>query len=317
MSNKTTDLVRELELEITQVRAENEMLKKKLTISNSSFFNIIGKSLDAVIIINQQKMILYANFAAIELFDKNISDLLEKPLNLGCDLTVLFEGGQSNIEVIIQKPTGKEAITEASILRTEWNHEEAYLICFRDITERKNSEEFHKYMSNHDYLTKLPNRIFFEKRMTNAISTAQNYHQHMALLYLDLDNFKIINDTYGHDIGDMLLQSTAEILKSSVRENDTVARLGGDEFAIIVGSIGKPSYAKNIALKIIKNLNKKYDLGDGKETLVEVSIGIAIYPSAGETITDLLKNADKAMYQAKKKGKNQVFLYDNKEENFN
>ncbi len=81
MSNKTTDLVRELDLEITQVRAENEILKKKLTISNSSFFNIIGKSLDAVIIINQQKMILYANFAAIELFDKNISDLLEKPLN--------------------------------------------------------------------------------------------------------------------------------------------------------------------------------------------------------------------------------------------
>ena len=152
------------------------------------------------------------------------------------------------------------------------------MVSLRDITERKKAEKLLEYVASHDYLTDLPNRVYFEKQVDTAIFHANEHHQKMALLYLDLDNFKVINDTLGHGMGDQVLQKVSVILKQSIRHGDTVARLGGDEFALILNALEKSDYAATVARHLLDNLRNAFYL-DGKEVYVNASIGIAVYPS--------------------------------------
>ncbi|MDF1757967.1 MAG: bifunctional diguanylate cyclase/phosphodiesterase [Legionellaceae bacterium] len=300
--------IKELIEENNSLREENEHIKRKISMSNAAFLNIVGKSLDGIFIVDVNKMVLYTNYAAIKLFDRNISDLLGEPLKLDIDLDEFFSNSEMVEETFIEKSDKSKAIVEVSAWQTEWNNNRAYVISFRDITERKKSEELFEYMSQHDYLTDLPNRLLFEKHLAIAIDSAEYKNQHMALLYIDIDDFKMVNDTLGHDIGDLLLQQVSNILKNITRSGDTVCRLGGDEFAVILSELNDPDYPSSFAESILKKFREIFCFS-GQEIYANVSIGIAIYPISGQTSLDIVKNADSAMYSAKRLGKNQYCCY--------
>jgi diguanylate cyclase (GGDEF)-like protein/PAS domain S-box-containing protein len=182
-----------------------------------------------------------------------------------------------------------------------------YVALFSDITEKKLSEETIWKQANFDSLTGLPNREMFHDRLAQETKKADRSRLPVALLMIDLDQFKEVNDTLGHSVGDALLQQAADRIRSCVRETDTVARLGGDEFTVVLSEIDDDSRAEDIAQKIIKKLAEPYHL-DVESLYVSASIGISLYPNDAADIDTLLKNADQAMYVAKNKGRNR-FCY--------
>jgi len=173
----------------------------------------------------------------------------------------------------------------------------------RDVTERKLLEDKLQYMAYHDTLTGLPNRRLFQDRFRQALVNAKRYHHSIAVLFLDCDNFKLINDTMGHQVGDELLQGVTKRLKYCVRDTDTIARLGGDEFIILLTSIQHEEEVNKIAQRIMDTLALPWKIRD-LEFTTTASIGISLYPKNGENIDDLLRNADAALYEAKTEGRN-------------
>ena len=173
----------------------------------------------------------------------------------------------------------------------------------QDITERLNTERTIHYMAHHDTLTGLPNRRLMQDRLNQAILQARRNQKHVALLFLDLDRFKLVNDTLGHETGDYVLRDVAKRLNKSVREGDTVSREGGDEFVIILPDLDKPELAQQVATKILNELAKPIEVS-GHELTVTASIGISHYPNDATDVQQLLKHADSAMYQAKDAGRN-------------
>lgn len=178
-----------------------------------------------------------------------------------------------------------------------------YVALFSDITEKKKSEELIWKQANFDTLTGLPNREMFRDRLAQEVKKAERANLPLALLLIDLDKFKDVNDTLGHDMGDILLQEAARRIRVCVRESDTVARLGGDEFTVILTELSDNSHLEDIAQIIISMLAEPYLLGS-EVVYVSASIGITLYPNDTNDIDVLLKNADQAMYVAKNKGRN-------------
>jgi diguanylate cyclase (GGDEF)-like protein/PAS domain S-box-containing protein len=173
----------------------------------------------------------------------------------------------------------------------------------RDIRARIAIEEKVAYLAQFDALTGLPNRNLFQDRLVQAMALAKRNEWPMAVLFIDLDRFKLVNDTLGHSSGDQLLKQAAERLRSCIRGSDTVGRLGGDEFAAILTELNLPSDAGLVAQKIIDILRQPFDL-DGKETYVTASVGITLYPADSDSAEALVMNADAAMYRAKEQGRN-------------
>lgn len=179
---------------------------------------------------------------------------------------------------------------------------------FSDITERKRRDEIVWKQANYDALTGLPNRRLFHDRLEQGIKKSLRARRVLALLFLDLDRFKEINDTLGHAKGDALLVAAAQRIRECVRESDTVARLGGDEFAIILPDMGSRAQLERVARDIIQSLGEPFELGDGDARSISASIGIAICPEDAQVPESLLKCADQAMYDAKGAGRN-CFCY--------
>lgn len=177
----------------------------------------------------------------------------------------------------------------------------------RDITQKKESQELIWRQANFDPLTGLPNRHMFHDRLEQAIKNAHRSGLPMALLFIDLDRFKEVNDTLGHDMGDQLLQEAARRLSNCMRETDAIARLGGDEFTIIVGDLHEPRNVDHIAQNVLRELSKPFELNN-ERAYISASIGITLYPEDATSIDALLRNADQAMYQAKNTGRNR-FCY--------
>ena len=177
-----------------------------------------------------------------------------------------------------------------------------------DISERKRAEEQVKHLAFHDPLTNLPNRLLFNDRLTLAVAQAHRHNQRLAVLFLDLDRFKVINDSLGHSVGDELLRQVAERIQEYVREGDTVARLGGDEFTLLVPGISAEEDAAKIARKICEAIHDPFWI-DGRELFVTTSVGVAVYPSDGHDGESLVRNADSAMYRAKDQGRDNYQLY--------
>jgi diguanylate cyclase (GGDEF)-like protein/PAS domain S-box-containing protein len=171
-----------------------------------------------------------------------------------------------------------------------------------DITEHKLSEERIQHVAHHDNLTGLANRMLFNDRLKQAITLAKRNSSQIALLYLDLDKFKPVNDTFGHSVGDELLKGVGERLQRQVREYDTVARLGGDEFAVILPDLSRREYAETVARRIAAALSAPFQLGSQVQSLeIGTSIGIAVYPVDAKDMEALIKAADEDMYLAKQK----------------
>jgi len=179
-----------------------------------------------------------------------------------------------------------------------------------DITERLNTERTIHYMAHHDALTGLPNRRLMQDRLNQAIMAARRKQRHVAVLFLDLDRFKVVNDTLGHDTGDFILKDVGRRLVTCVREVDTVSREGGDEFVVILPDLERPEHARVVADKILKELAKPVEIG-GHEIHVTPSIGISHYPNDATDVQQLLKHADNAMYQAKDAGRNTIRFFTN------
>ncbi|HDS1734369.1 EAL domain-containing protein [Pseudomonas sp. BP8] len=183
-----------------------------------------------------------------------------------------------------------------------------FVAVFADISSLKHAQAKLDYQAHHDPLTGLPNRALFENRLQAALTCSQVSNRQGAVLFLDLDRFKHINDSLGHPVGDLLLKGIAQRLKEQVRDVDTVARLGGDEFIILLPGLHKPSDASAIANKLLACFSAPFQAGE-HEFFTSASIGISLYPQDGSDVASLIRNADAAMYRSKAKGRNRVEAY--------
>ena len=177
-----------------------------------------------------------------------------------------------------------------------------------DITERKRAEDQVKHLAFHDALTGLPNRLLFNDRLTMALAQAHRSRQKLAAIYLDLDRFKVINDSLGHTVGDELLRRVADRLRLCIREEDTIARLGGDEFILLVPRLSSEEDVETVGRKILTAIRLPFTIDD-REVFLTTSIGISVYPEDGIDSETLVQNADTAMYRAKERGRDNYQLY--------
>ena len=231
----------------------------------------------------------------------NQSDLKETCLNKGETIR------QSDI---VWKQSNESFPAEYSLaaLMNDRQKVNGAVLLFKDITRRKELEDKLIRMAKYDSLTGLANRILFREYIVASMARSERRKKHTVVMFLDLDHFKAINDTLGHDAGDQLLVSVAKRLQTCVREGDMIARLGGDEFAVILDDVAEPGDATIVAEKIIETIKAPYEL-EGEERFVGTSIGIASYPESGPEADDVIKAADEAMYVVKKEGRNGYRFY--------
>ncbi|ENO89371.1 EAL domain-containing response regulator [Thauera linaloolentis] len=239
-----------------------------------------------------------------------VCSLLTQPSNLpGESFNVELRlrrnrGGGLDDDGITVSLTGLPMLTQSGSARNAGLYGVA-----RDISERKRAEEIITFQAYHDQLTHLPNRVLFKDRLELAIAQAQRRTGALAVMFIDIDRFKLVNDTYGHAEGDALLRAIAARLSATLRRGDTLARLGGDEFTILLPDLNVPEDAEVIATKILDALAAPITLSQD-EYRATVSVGIALFPRDGDTAEDLTRHADIAMYQVKRSGKNAFRFFD-------
>lgn len=272
---------------------------------------------EIMMFINKDGSIAEANIAAAksyqytreELLRMNILDLFAPDSQF--ILLERIEDSQNEgvlIEAKLQRKDRTVFDAEISLQKTTINNESKILCVIHDITERKKAVETISYLAYHDSLTGLPNRKFFRDRLEAAASQLQWNDKTLALLSLDLDNFKSINDTFGHLAGDELLKYVAERLSELVRKTDVVARMGGDEFIIMQYDVNKKEDSAALAERILKSLQHPFEFNNHKINIT-TSIGIAFYTKKSGNLESLFKKADIAMYSAKSRGKNNYQFY--------
>ncbi|MBK9217924.1 MAG: EAL domain-containing protein [Uliginosibacterium sp.] len=277
---------------------------------------VFDNSVEAIMITDAQRRILSVNKAFSDLTGYSSSFVVgQTPAILSSSRqglvqydTIWSEAAAKSAwqgEVWQRRRDGSEFQEWLSIgaVRNRGNTISHFVAVFSDITERKNAEARIAFLAHHDPLTGLPNRALFQDRLDQALVRAERSATMLALLYLDLDRFKTINDSLGHIAGDRLLQAVAERLHHCVRDTDTICRQGGDEFIIVLADISDPEVPARIAEKILRRLSEPFEI-DGHVLGTSFSIGIAVYPGDGMTPELLMKNADTAMYHAKENGRN-------------
>ncbi len=279
---------------------------------------------DGIIIINEQGIIQSFNpaaervfgYTAGEVIGKNVALLMPEPhcsLHDGYIRDYLDTGlakvvGIGSREVEGLRNDGTVFQLEVAVSEVRFGERRLFASVVRDITRRKEIETRLNYMAHHDALTGLPSRSLFRDRAAQALRRANRAERLVAIMYLDLDHFKRVNDNLGHETGDSLLRAAAERISACVRTGDTVSRLGGDEFAAILEDLSSTNDAISVARKILDAMLKPFRL-DGHEIRISVSIGITIYPFDDQDLDSLLRDADIAMYRAKQHGRNNCQLY--------
>lgn len=327
MSNRQImQVIRELSAE-TSAFFEDIKKQQKATVDFKNAYmellQIFNSSNDAIRIIDRDYNILQINdaMAVISGCQKEIAgtkcfEVCGGALCLtpNCPLTRILRGeGRVETETVIEGRQGNKinCIITAAPLRDADGEITGIVETVKDITERRRAEERLNYLAYHDHLTGLRNRTCFLDRLRLELARAKRYKRMLAVMYLDLDGFKSVNDRMGHAEGDQLLKLVADRLAKSVRASDTVARMGGDEFAILLTELNRPKDAATYAKKLLA-LFKQPWLQDGPQKgqrfAITVSIGIAMYPGDGEDCFTLMLHADKAMYRAKKKGSSYQFF---------
>ena len=294
-----------------QVNIEKQLLGDRLRTET-----IVETATDAIIEIDSENCIKTCNPAAQSIFDKstdemigrNIAEFIRDETSDAAALTTSLAHSKPKPIVLPDgmfgvKDSDLDFPIEVSISSYEADNNVYRCLFIRDITERKEQEKRQKYFAKHDYLTGLPNRASFSEFFQNqAINSKHSSNQH-ALFFIDLDNFKKVNDSFGHQTGDLLLKQVSARLAQSIRGSDFVARMGGDEFIILVSDLTNRAEIDAIARKIIEKFSVPFEV-EQLELCVTPSIGVSIYPSDAETPESLLKNADIAMYRAKAEGGN-------------
>jgi len=288
---------------------EQRMAEKALQLTQFS----INQASDPLLWLTQDARIHFVNDAACRMLGYTREELLALSIE-DISPTKTFEIWNERW----QELQAKRSISRETALRTkqqktvqveitsnfiEFDEKEYNCAFIRDITEKKRTEELVWQQANFDALTGLPNRSMFLDRLEHEIRKAKRTGIPMALMFLDLDHFKNVNDTLGHNMGDLLLKDASERLRSCVRETDTVARLGGDEFTVILPELQELKSIERIARNILGKLSEPFHLGE-EVVYVSASIGITFYPEDASDTADLLKNADQAMYAAKQQSRN-------------
>jgi diguanylate cyclase (GGDEF)-like protein/PAS domain S-box-containing protein len=275
-----------------------------LAASDDLMRQLVDSSFDAIITFANDGRLLSCNRAAERIFGTPAGTLIGTPVALllpdrhGRWLEALAQAGGSH-ELSGQDQDGRRFPIEATFSRIQVDEKWVGLAIVRDITERKAQQAELERMALHDALTGLPNRTLFHDRIERAIGAARRAQRSMAVLLLDLDRFKDVNDTLGHDVGDLLLTEVGPRLQQPLRETDTVARLGGDEFAILLPGATDLATACRVAERIVDGLRHPFQIR-GLVLEIGVSIGVALYPEHGQTGPELLQHADVAMYAAKR-----------------
>lgn len=241
----------------------------------------------------------------------NLLDSPDQPDAYAQERARLEAQGHFQGELWQRKRDGEPILCQIEINEIRDSHGERthFVAVLTDVTARRRAEQELHYLANYDPLTGLPNRTLLTERLGDAVLRARQMNRLVAVLFVDLDRFKHVNDAHGHSVGDRVLQAAARRLRTVVRDDDTVARLGGDEFTVVLERVAQTSDAEEVAQKVLNAFEEPMDLGDGREAHITPSIGIALYPTHGQIPTDLLKFADIAMYRAKERGRNTWSLY--------
>jgi diguanylate cyclase (GGDEF)-like protein/PAS domain S-box-containing protein len=224
---------------------------------------------------------------------------------------VLYAGRNPSLDYRVVWPDGevRSVLTQYEVLRDESGKPTRMVGTVHDITERKALEERLEHQAFHDSLTGLPNRALFMDRLGHALARVERHEKSIAVLFLDLDDFKLVNDSFGHEVGDRLLVEVAGRLKECVRPQDTVARLGGDEFTVLLEEVENVEGATHVAGRVTEAVRTPFDLGEHRLS-TGVSIGVVLGNSARDRPEDLLRNADLGLYEAKRRGKARYEVFD-------
>lgn len=294
-----------------QHETEKELRLASLVFNNSN---------EGIIITDQENVIITVNPAFTAMTGFSVEEAVGKnPSILSSGIhdqffyeqmwTQLEQQGFWSGEVQNRRKNGETYPQWLSISRVENTQQQTYnyVAIMSDISKYREAEEQINFLAHHDVLTRLPNRALLKDRIGQALISAERHQQKLALLYLDLDRFKFINDSLGHAIGDKLLVKVAERLTKQVREEDTVCRTGGDEFIILLPDTDADG-AGHVAQKLVENITTLFEI-DGNQLFVTLSIGISVYPDNGEDAESLNKHADTAMYRAKQAGRNQYQFF--------
>lgn len=289
-------------------RAEEEVRVKAMLLDNVN---------DSVFLVNRKGEICYVNQTACqargytqqEMIGMHVG-VLNNPENaalLQPRMGELLLRGEAIFESVHLRKDGSALPVENNARLIESGGENFFLSVARDITDKKLAEE-HAHLAYHDPLTGLPNRRRLVDRIEHALVQARRYERRVALLYIDLDHFKEINDTLGHDVGDAVLMVAAQRIARCIRQDDTLSRLGGDEFVVLLSEIAGADDAGSVGEKIIAEFALPFR-HDGKNLALSGSIGISLYPENGAEAQALISRADTAMYQAKRAGKNRISMF--------
>ncbi len=307
--------------DMTGAIIESARAHAALATTQQRFRALVENSADGLLLVDAGGSISYSGPSTIrilgymeaELIGTSLQSLVH-PTDVEFILRIKGEllatpGEVRDFEVRLRTAEGEWLCVEATARNLLDNEDVgAIVINYRDVTARKEAEQQLERLAYRDALTDLPNRFLFQDRVIHAIEQSWRRRKGLALMYLDLDRFKLVNDTLGHDVGDSLLQAVALRLRLTVRRDDTVARLGGDEFAILLPDIERAEDAGIVARKLLDGLQEPFVI-EGHQLYAPGSIGVAIYPEDGEDFASLLKNADSALYRAKELGRNNVQLF--------
>jgi len=268
--------------------------------SHNLLDDTINKISASVLVLNSHDRVLKANETAEKMFSYGKGELVGKQID------ELLQGKDDNL--VGQRRDGSTFLAMHERNAAVLDQQELFIVTVLDVTQQRMTEEHLSSLAYHDLLTRLPNRLLFDDRLRLEITHSQRRNLMLAVLFIDLDRFKPVNDTYGHDIGDLLLQDVAVRLRRCLRESDTVSRRGGDEFTIIATDIGTAGHCEKIAQVVLSQIERPFHI-QNLELHIGCSIGISIFPTDGDDAHLLVSRADEAMYQAKQAGRGTYRFY--------
>ena len=317
---ETTNSLRIKKAEVEQANLEKELLNENLALALNELQAIMEANPDILYVYNTKNELIqwnlsYEKFCGLgpeEMRNRPLSDFVAEADRQAAAKAVIdvYANGAASIEVHLIRHDGVQVLYQCNgvVLKNTQGEIVGFTGTGRDISERKKVAEHLQHMAHYDVLTDLPNRSLLSDRLQQAIISNRRENGHLALMFLDLDMFKYVNDNLGHDIGDLLLKEVAKRILDCLRESDTAARIGGDEFVVLLPSVESTQTAMRVAEKIRNMLCLPFDIA-GHRLNISSSIGVAVYPEHGTDEKQLLKNADTAMYLAKRNGRNTVVLF--------
>lgn len=317
---EATDGLREKKVEIEQAHFEKEKLNENLAVALSELQAIMEANPDILYVFNTKGELIQWNssfekFCGLtpgQMLTRHVTEFIaraDRPVAVK-GVADVFKTGSVTVEVHFVRHDGVLVpyLCNGVVLKNLSGEVIGFTGTGRDVSERKIAAEHIHHLAHYDILTDLPNRSLLSDRLHQAIMASKRENSHLALMFLDLDMFKYINDNLGHDMGDLLLKEAANRILGCLRESDTAARIGGDEFVVLLPSVESVQTAMEVAEKIREAINVAFEIA-GHSLNISSSIGVAVYPDHGSDEKTLLKNADTAMYLAKRNGRNTVVLF--------